>query len=509
MTDSILIGIDIGTSSVKVCVLQEDRGVLGEGQASYVTVSPRPGWAEQDPEAWWKGTLEALGEALHKARDGAGRSGRALEIKGIGVTGQMHSFVLLDKNHQVLRPAVTWMDSRAKALVPEVLGTLERHGMEQRVMNAPAPGLTALPLLWLARTEPEVFSRASVLLTAKDYIRFRLTGHLASDPTDASATLLFDVPGRVWLENLQELFGFSGDILPPLQDSWVQGGALREELFSAFGVNRPVPVAQGCGDQQAAALATGMISPGVIQMMLGTGGQISSPLARCPRTIPEGLNLFCHHRDWLVQGSVQNAGSALAWVQGVLGASWLELEEAARTVQAGRGGHDVASLPFFVPYLTGERSPVMAPEATGSWRFLRQSTSREDLLYAALEGVVFSLTGALAKVREIVFEPSGDFSGEGRVRLGGGGTRSEAYVQLLCDSLGEPLTVLSEMNSTARGAALLGGVAAGCYSSLEEGVRVLAIKPERVVYPRLSRTDWLRERREAGKRIAPEWHPGS
>lgn len=504
MTDRILVGIDIGTSSVKVCLLQEKKGgVLGEGRGSYPTCSPRPGWAEQDPEAWWQATLDALCQALQEARSAPESREVILEIEGIGVTGQMHSFVLLDRHHRIIRPAVTWMDSRAKGLIPEFHQMINGGKLKGSLINHPSPGLTALPLLWLSRYEPDALARASALLSAKDFIRFRLTGGIAADPTDGSATLLFDLPRRGWLEDVDRLLGLPGDILPSLQDSWTQGGVLRKELFPVFGVTRAVPVALGCGDQQAAAVATGMITPGVVQMMLGTGGQISSPLDRCPRAIPSGLNLFCHHQNWLVQGSVQNAGSALTWVQQVMKASWQEIEQAVAQIRTGRRRRGDSSPPFFVPYLTGERSPVTDPSATGSWMLLRQSTSREELLYAALEGVVFSLTEALGKVRGVLPSSVATGSGGDYVRLGGGGTRSEAYVQLLCDSVGEPLAILPELNSTARGAALLGGVAAGCYASLEEGVRALAIEPERIVYPETGETDWLRERREIGKGNPP------
>ena len=489
---STLLGIDAGTSSVKVIVADPSRGVLGTASRAYRNEAPHPGWSEQDPEEWWSATVAAAAEALEQAR----KQGNVV-VRGIAVTGQMHSFVLVDRQYRPLRRAITWLDTRARDLVPEIQSVLDAKGLSRGIANRVASGLTLPPLVWLRRNEPEILNRAAALLMVKDYLRLRLTGTIGADPTDGSATLLMDVGRRQWIPELEALFGVSQEILPPLSDPWEVAGTVRADLHQQFGgrstggapMGEDIVVAVGSGDQQAAALANGVLRPGVIQMMVGTGGQIATPLDHLPEEPPVTLNHFCHHRNWLAQGSIQNGGAALTWVQNLLGAEWRDYETAMHSA-------DLMEAPLFVPYLTGERTPLMDAGATGSWMRLRQTTSRDDLLYAAVEGVVFGFTDALDEVRR---QAGG---GQGfEIRVGGGGTRSTRYIRLLCDVVGEPLTVMPHGNTTALGAAILGGVAAGTFSDLDQGVAALGVGTATVIQPDMERHHLLSQRRDLFHRL--------
>jgi len=465
---------------VKVCITDTNGRTLGESGERYETYAPRVGWAEQDPEEWMKSSQRAYLRAMDAADSSAGER---VTVHGIGVTGQMHSFVLLDAEGNVLRPAITWLDSRARDLVPEITERLQRAGLYQKIANKVAPGLTLSPLVWLAKNEPDVLERASTLLIPKDYLRYRLTGERWGDPTDASATLLFDVAERRWLPEVCELFGISPAILPELLNTWEVAGQVQEQVQSEWRCEHRTVVAAGAADQQAGALATGVITPGQVQFMIGTGSQIASPTDRTDHKLDGSLNFFCHHTNWLLQGSLQNAGSALTWVEQVLNADISEILSSA-------GEQNADDSPFFLPYLTGERTPIMDEKATGSWLKLRQGNTRRDLMYSAIEGVVFSMCDAFEAIAHTLHLES-----DAEIRAGGGGTKAPAYIQLVSDALGRPLSILPDASSSAIGAAILAGVAAGDFASIGEGSTALGLRSLRTTEPDKSRHERLLERR--------------
>lgn len=379
-----------------------------------------------------------------------------------------------------MRPAITWLDTRAGDLVEEIDTRLGAAGLLQRVGNRPAAGLTVPPLLWLSRNEPEVLEQTQAILTAKDYLRFRLTGHLHADPSDASAMLLLDVRRRTWLPEVFQEFGIPISIVPPLLDSWESSGVVASNQFERC---RGVPVAAGCGDQQAATVATGVLSPGSVQLMLGTGAQVAAPVDSPVNPSLDTLNLFCHHRKWLLQGSVQNSGSALSWIRTVFGVEWEDVVHAAAVT-------DRTHVPYFLPYLTGERTPIMSARAGGGWLELRQGTTRKDLIVSAVEGIAF---GAADAVDAVISGLGVD--GDPVLRVGGGGSRGREYLMLIADAIGRPLSVLPDLNATAVGAAILGGVAAGVFETLEDAARTLSADPKVTVEPQPSRASQLAERR--------------
>lgn len=479
MTVDALIGIDLGTSSVKTMVLSLDGEVLGQAAREYSHSHPRPGWFEQDPEEWLEASSMTVFEAMSRAQD---ESDGTVRARGVGVTGQMHSFILLGRNGRPLRPAITWLDTRARDLVPDVERRLRDHKLLHRVGNLPASGLTLPPLLWLQRHEPDLLSNATAILTAKDYLRFRLTqGALNADPSDASAMLLIDLPTRSWSEDVFDVFGLPRMIAPPLAESGTMVGRVSEPSFEML---QGAAVATGCGDQQATTVATNVLQPGDVQLMLGTGAQVAAPVRDARNRSVDTLNHFCHHQYWLSQGSVQNAGSALDWVRSTLNADWGEVVASATLKER-------CSLPYFLPYLSGERTPIMNSAVGGAWLDINGDTTREQLLSAAVEGVAFGIADAIDAVLENAYGGR-----DVEIRVSGGGTRGEAYLQLISDAADRPLAVLPDGNATARGAAILGGVAAGIYHDVVEAAEALSLAPKFRVEPNSETVKLLQGRRQ-------------
>ncbi|TVR90413.1 MAG: xylulose kinase [Trueperaceae bacterium] len=446
MTQPALLGLDLGTSSVKALLLGLDGAVLGTHAVAYPDDRPRPGWSEQDPEAWWRSTCAAV----HGASEAAAREHGAVEVVGIGLSGQMHTFVLVDEALRPLRPAITWMDTRAESLLPRVRAAIDEAGLADALANPVVLGLSLLPLVWLREHEPAVLERAHAFLVAKDVVRARLTGVAAGEPTDASATLLCDVPKRAWSQRAADVFDLPAAMFPPLGESAASAGALRASAAAELGLPPGLPVAFGAGDQQAAAVGMGTLRPGDAQLMVGTGAQALAVREGAERDPTGRLHTFCHVEGFVQQASVNNAGAALEWVRSLLGLSWSELY-AAPVRRAG--------LPAFVPYLTGERTPVMKGHARGAWLGVGASHDAEALAGAAVAGVVTSIRDGVAALRAHGAPPR-------EIRGSGGGLRVAGFAQAVADALETPLTVVEQGSASGVGAALLGGVAAGVYADL-------------------------------------------
>lgn len=482
------VGIDLGTSSVKVDLVDSDGGLLAEESAAYKTTSPQIGWAEQEPGEWWAAVWSSLRACITSAR----AASEPFELKGIGLTGQMHSSVLLGPDGKPLRPAIVWMDARARGYMGEVSALLAQSGLDHVLKNSPAPGLTLGPLIWLMRNQPELVEAASKLLIAKDYVRYQLSGQVATDPSDASGTLMLDIERRSWSSDLCGLFGIPETILPEIRSPWEPAGVLRAELTHELGLSQAPVIAVGCGDQAAAAIGAGVLEPGVMQLMLGTGAQVMSPVSSGGIVPPRSLNMFCLHELWSLQGSIQNAGSALNWMRSSFHAEWDEVMRTAETRPYG---------PVFLPYLTGERAPIMDERASGAFLGVRYGAEREHLIFAVVEGVVQGICDAVEEVSRVTAQDAVQATehaspgAPGELRCGGGGAANHAYVQLLADYLGRPLSVLDRSGSTALGAAILGAVASGAFPGLPDAIAHMGLKIGKIVSPDQSRRAEARERR--------------
>jgi len=454
-----LLGLDLGTSSVKALLLAEDGAVLGEGAASYAVRAPRPGWAESSPEDWWEAVLEARDSAV-------GTHGA--EVSALGLSGQMHGVVLVDEVGLPLRPAVLWADARSGGELAAYRGLDEDLG--RRLANPPAAGMAGPSLLWLRDWEPEAYTSARWALQPKDWLRMRLTGEVASEPSDASATLLYDLLADDWSYTATEELGLRTELLAPLIPSACVAGTLNEEAAGGLGLRKGLPVAAGAADTAAAMLGTGLLRPGPAQLTVGTGGQVVTP-KEGPDPDPHGRTHLYRAAVpdlWYSMAAVQNAGLALEWARKVLGASWEDVYKEAFEVPPGAGGVT------FLPYLSGERSPRFDPGARGAWTGLGLDHTRGHLLRAALEGVAFALREALEAL-----EDQGVFAPELRLAGGGtGGDSGEPWRHLLADVLGHPLWLLPDEISSvasARGAAFLAGLASGVYPTAED---TLSLTPE-------------------------------
>jgi xylulokinase len=434
-----LLGIDLGTSSVKVLLLDVDGVVFGEASASYPVRAPRPGWSETDPEAWWAAVVEAVRRAV-RSRGG--------EIRAIGLSGQMHGVVLTGTHGQALRPAVLWADTRADAELQQyrALPVAQRRALA----NPITVGMAGPSLLWLRDNEAEIYRSARWALQPKDWLRFRLTEDVATDPSDASATLLYDVQHDGWAHDAIETLGVRQDFLPPILASMQVAGSLCTSAAAALGLPEGTPVAVGASDTAAAALGSALIREGDAQLTVGSGAQLIS-ITTSPKAAPEfGLHLYraTQPHTFYTMAAMQNAGLALEWVLAVLGLTWDQAYELAATVEPGCDGLT------FLPYLVGERTPHLNPHARGLWFGLQRHHTRASLTRAALEGVAFAVRDGLQALKKAGVHPH-------TLRIAGGGTQRSFWRQLLADTLREALQVSSVTNASARGAAFLAALATG------------------------------------------------
>ena len=434
-----LLGIDLGTSSVKVLLQGVDGTVVGEASRAYPVLAPRPGWSETDPEAWWTAVIGAVRQAV-----GARRG----DVEAIGLSGQMHGVVLTGAQGQALRPAVLWADARASR-------ELERYralpdAQRRALANPITVGMAGPTLLWLRDNEAQTYQWARWALQPKDWLRLRLTGAAATDPSDASATLLYDLQRDQWAHAVSELLGIRQDLLPPVLPSAQVAGPLTAAAASALGLPAGLPVAVGASDTASAALGSALTRHGDAQLIVGSGAQILS-ITTAPKAAPEfGLHLYraAQPNTFYAMAAMQNAGLALEWVLSVLGLSWDEAYALAATAEPGCHGLS------FLPYLVGERTPHLDPQACGCWFGLRRHHTRAQLVRAALEGVAFAVRDGLQALKNAGIPTN-------TLRLAGGGTQRSFWRQLLADTLREALQLSSVANASARGAAFLAALATG------------------------------------------------
>jgi xylulokinase len=435
----ILVGLDVGTTGVKAVAVAPSGEVVAKVEEPYALSAPRPGWSEQDPEDWWRASEAAL------ARLGVA------DVAGIGLAGQMHGLVCLDRDLRVLRPAILWNDQRTAVECAEIE---ERVGLERLIRltgNRALTGFTAPKLLWLRRHEPGVYSRIAHVLLPKDYVRLRLTGEQAIDVADASGTLLFDVAARRWSEEMIEELELDPAWLPP---------ALESPQVSGYTAAR-VPVAAGAGDQAAGALGVGVDRPGPLSVQIGTSGVVFAALPSF-RADPEArVHAFCHAvpGGWHAMGVMLSAAGSLAWLREAAAPG---LDFAALTGEAERWEAGAEGL-VFLPYLAGERTPHADPAARGAFVGLSLRHDRGALVRAVLEGVAYGLRDSLELLRLLGVEPES-------ARALGGGARSELWLRIVASVLGIPLERVAVEEGAAYGAALLGGVAGGVFADVHEAV---------------------------------------
>ena len=441
-----LLGIDLGTSSVKVVLMGEDGFVKHVASAGYAMDSPRSGWAETDPSAWWLATRSAV-TRLPAAQLRA--------VDAIGIAGQMHGVVLTGQDGRPSRPAILWADGRSTDEVDRYRRL--DSAVLQRLANPPATGMAGPTLLWLKAHESNLFERARWALQPKDWLRLQLTGEVCSEATDASATLLYDFVDDGWADEVLRELGIRADLLPGLVASQEAAGRLTKEAAQDLGINAGIPVAAGAADTAASLVGHGVLGPGPVVLTIGTGAQMTTVREEFVTDQTMRTNLFraVEKGKWYSMAAILNAGLALDWVRSLFGLGWDVLYESAAQVPPGAGG-----VRFF-PYLVGERSPRFDAGAGAGWSGVGLQHSRKHLLKSAFEGVAFALREAMEAL-----EATGVSMSE--VQLAGGGAANQLWRQMLADVLGKRLLVVESQAATARGAALLGGLAAGTFKSFND-----------------------------------------
>ncbi len=455
-----LLGIDVGTGGTRALIVDEKGAVVSSATAEHAPfVSPQTGWAEQDPNDWWRAAREAIGRALARAEI------EASQIAAIGFSGQMHGAVLLDEAGEVIRPALIWCDQRTE---PQCEAITERVGAEQLIELTSNPALTGftLPkLLWVRDEEPDLWSRVRSILLPKDYVRFRLTGERATDVADASGTLLFDVANRRWSHAMLDAAEINKSYLPSVFESPEITSRVSAEGAAATALIGGTPVVAGAGDQAAGAVGMGIVNPGAVSATIGTSGVVFAATDRPALDRAGRVHTFCHAVPgrWHVMGVTQGAGLSLRWFKENFGTCEdlggedpydLLCKEAAIAPPGSDGV-------LWAPYLMGERTPHLDPHARAALVGLAANHGRSHIIRSILEGVAFSLRDSLTILAEMNVPVD-------TIRLGGGGARAALWRQIQADVYGQPVEVLMAEEGAAYGAALLAGVGTGVWASVDE-----------------------------------------
>ncbi|MGQ3096056.1 MAG: xylulokinase [Roseateles sp.] len=441
------LGIDLGTSEVKLLLLDADGHVVGTSGSALTLSCPEPLWSEQHPADWWQATQNAVAQlrAAHPAEFAT--------VRAIGLSGQMHGAVLLDEADTILRPAILWNDGRSHAECDELTASAPR--LHAIAGNLAMPGFTAPKLLWVKKHQPEIFARIASVLLPKDWLRLRLTGDKVCEPSDAAGTLWLDVARRDWSDELLTACGLTRAHMPRLVESNQPSGVLRPELARAWGLGTEVIVAGGAGDNAASAIGIGATAPGDGFISLGTSGVLFVVNDRYRPNPASAVHAFCHAlpQRWHQMSVMLSAASCLRWFCTLVGAE--EATLLAELSSAFSSNDNAVNAPLFLPYLAGERTPHNDPFAPGVLHGLKANTTRADCTYAVLEGVAFGLADGLDALRAAGTEVR-------VLSLVGGGSRSSYWAQLIADALDVEIVVhASSEAGGALGAARLGWLAAG------------------------------------------------
>lgn len=480
-----LIGLDIGTSGCKGLLVSPEGQVLAAHSAEYPLLTPRPGWSEQEPEAWWKAATGVLKRLIGRAEE------LGVEVLALGLTGQMHGSVFLDAEGRSIRPALLWNDARTALECQEIEERVGPRRLREIAGNPALTGFQAPKILWLRKNEPEAYARVRQVLLPKDFIRYRLTGGFATDASDAAGTLLLDLARRDYSREILQALEIPPDWLPKVHEGPQVTGQVSAEAARQTGLPQGLPVIAGGGDNAAAAVGSGVVREGTASVSVGTSGVIFAHSDR-PSVDPEGaLHAFCHAvpGKYHLMGVILSAGGSLRWYRDRLAG-----EEVAAAKGAGRDPYELlmeqaAGVPpgaeglYFLPYLAGERTPHLDPHARGAWVGLSLAHRKGHLVRAILEGVSFALKDSLVRIEALGVHPVA-------LRTVGGGMRSPLWREIIAATLQAPLQGLEVEEGPAFGAALLAGVGAGAYRDVDEAVaKAVRLEPETTPPdPELART---------------------
>jgi xylulokinase len=468
-----LVGIDVGTTATKGLAVDADGTVLARAEASYALSTPKPGWAEQNPEDWWRATESVLAELAQAAGD----------PDGIGLSGQMHGLVAMDAENRVLRPAILWNDQRTQAECDEIESTIGLERLIALTGNRALTGFTAPKLLWLRHNEPDTYARIKRIALPKDYVRLRLTGELATDVSDASGTLLLNVAERRWSDEVLTALDIDRDWLPDALESPTVSGTTRQGI----------PVAAGAGDQAAGALGVGVDRPGPLSVALGTSGVVFAAQNQFAADPEARVHAFCHAvpNAWHAMGVMLSAAGSLTWLRSATDAKATFDDLLTEAENWPPGTENL----LFLPYLAGERTPHADPDARGAFAGLSLRHDRGALTRAVLEGVAFGLRDSLDLIAELGEQPKAG-------RISGGGARSDLWTRIIASVLELPLERVAVDEGAAFGAAILGGVAAGAWPDVHAAVKA-TVRPRGQIEPDPEWVEIYRDQRAKFRKLYP------
>ena len=487
------IGIDVGTGGTRALMVDEKGTLLGSATHEHAQfASPQNGWAEQDPHDWWNACQKAIGKLLKQT--GVSKN----EIVAVGLAGQMHGAVLLDEKEEVLRPALIWCDQRTAEECRVLNETIGEQRLVELTSNPALPNFTLTKLMWVRTHEPEIWKRFRSFLLPKDYVRLQLTGVRAIDVSDASGTLLLDVVHRRWSKEMVKATGLDERCLPEVFESPEIVGKITARAAQATGLAEGTPVVAGAGDQAGGAIGMGIVKAGCVSATIGTSGVVFAATDK-PFLDPKGrLHTFCHAipNRWHVMGVTQAAGLSLRWFRDTFGVAgkaagdpYDSLSQEAAAIPAGADGV------LWAPYLMGERTPHLDSDVRGALIGLAASHGRGHIIRAILEGVAFSLQDSLTIFAEIGV-PVSD------IRLGGGGARSPLWRQIQADVYAKPVSLLAAEEGCAYGAAVLAGVGARMWPSVDEACAEI-VRIASVVRPVKQSSEKLQQQYKLYRAIYP------
>ncbi|MCI9250897.1 MAG: xylulokinase [Lachnospiraceae bacterium] len=442
------IGIDLGTSAVKLLLMDGAGKIQKIVSREYPLYFPNPGWSEQNPEDWYTGAVEGLKELIADCDKS--------QVAGISFGGQMHGLVILDKDDQVIRPAILWNDGRTAKETDYLNQEIGKDKLSEYTANIAFAGFTAPKVLWVKNQEPENFARIEKLMLPKDYLAYRLSGTFCTDVSDASGMLLFDVKNKCWSKEMLDICGVKESQLPKIFESYEAVGTLKPELAAELGLSEEVKIAAGAGDNAAAAVGTGTVGDGSCNISLGTSGTIFISSEKFGVDANNALHSFAHaDGHFHLMGCMLSAASCNKWWMDEILKTKDYAGEQTGIKELGRNNV------FFLPYLMGERSPHNNPNARGTFMGMTMDTTREDMTQAVLEGVAFALRDSFEVAKSLGIQIE-------RTKICGGGAKSPLWRQMIADIFNIKVDIPESEEGPAMGGAMLAAVACGEYASVEE-----------------------------------------
>lgn len=458
-----VIGVDIGTSGTKTVLFDEKGNAVSSFLVEYPLYQPKIGWAEQEPEDWWNATYTSINSVIKQS------GVNPADIKGIGLSGQMHGLVMLDKDGEVLRKSIIWCDQRTTAEADELTEKVGKERLVEITGNPALTGFTAAKILWVQKNEPELYAKTAKILLPKDYIRYKLTGEYATEVSDASGMQLMDIKNRCWSDEVLEKLNIDKNLLGKMYESCEVTGKIHQEAAKLTGLNEGTIVVGGAGDQAAGAVGNGIVKTGIVSSTIGTSGVVFAHMDNIQIDKDGRVHTLCHAvpGKWHVMGVTQGAGLSLKWYRdnfchaemdaadGMEVDPYYLMDKQAEKIAPGCEGL------IYLPYLMGERSPHNDPNAKGVFFGLSAKHTKYDMLRAVMEGVSYSLNDCMSVIKEMGIDAS-------EVRASGGGGKSKLWRQMQADMFGCDINTINVSEGPALGVALLAAVGAGIYNSVPE-----------------------------------------